>query len=208
MDGIKLISETRLSEDWGKLTKYEFELRRSDGSWQRQAREVYDRGNGATCLLFNPETGKVLLTRQFRLPAFVNGGLASLVEAPAGLLDGADAASRMRAELIEETGFSVSDLTHLFDIYMSPGSVSEYLAFFAGEYSEESRVGEGGGSRAEGEDIGVVEVALDEAMAMIARGEIRDGKTVILLQDLALKQFSAQKSPETRVLPGKMQSEG
>ena len=185
----RIISERNLADDWGRLTKYEFDLRLRDGTWQRQVRETYDRGNGATCLLYNPQTGCVLLTRQFRLPAFINGGVETLIEAPAGLLDGADPATRMRSELIEETGYDVSTLTHLSDIYMSPGSVTEYLAFFVGEYSEKQKVGDGGGSSEEGEDIDVLQVPLPEAMRMIDRGEIRDGKTIILLQHLMIRQL-------------------
>ncbi|WP_429818179.1 NUDIX domain-containing protein [Ensifer sp. B1-9] len=181
------IAERVLADDWGRLTKYEFELRLRDGGWQRQTREAYDRGNGATCLLYNPRSGCVLLTRQFRLPVFLNGGLESLIETPAGLLEGAEPATRMRAELIEETGYDVSKLTHLFDIYMSPGSVTEYLAFFCGEYAEKHRVGTGGGAADEGEDIDVLEIALPDAMQMINRGEIRDAKTVILLQHLTIR---------------------
>lgn len=181
------ISQRVLADDWGRLTKYEYELRLRDGSWQRQQREAYDRGNGATCLLYNPATGSALLTRQFRLPVFLNGGLETLIEAPAGLLDGAEPAVRMRAELIEETGYDVSALTHLFDVYMSPGSVTEYLAFFSGEYSEKQKVSDGGGSSEEGEDIDVMQVPLPEAMMMIERGEIRDAKTIILLQHLTIR---------------------
>ncbi|SDA81824.1 NUDIX domain-containing protein [Sinorhizobium sp. NFACC03] len=183
------IAERVLADDWGRLTKYEFELRLRDGGWQRQTREAYDRGNGATCLLYNPRSGRVLLTRQFRLPVFLNGGLESLIETPAGLLDGAEPATRMRAELIEETGYDVSELTHLFDIYMSPGSVTEYLAFFYGEYTEKHRVGTGGGAPDEGEDIDVMEISLSDAIQMIDRGEIRDAKTIILLQHLTIRLF-------------------
>lgn len=183
------IAERVLADDWGRLTKYEFELRLRDGGWQRQTREAYDRGNGATCLLYNHRSGRVLLTRQFRLPVFLNGGLESLIETPAGLLDGAEPATRMRAELIEETGYDVSELTHLFDIYMSPGSVTEYLAFFYGEYTEKHRVGTGGGAPDEGEDIDVMEISLSDAIHMIDRGEIRDAKTIILLQHLTIRLF-------------------
>lgn len=136
------ISERVLADDWGRLTKYEYELQLRDGSWQRQTREAYDRGNGATCLLYNPASDNVLLTRQFRLPVLLNGGLESLIETPAGLLEGADPATRMRAELIEETGYEVSELTHLFDIYMSPGSVTEYLAFSTANMPRNIRSGQ------------------------------------------------------------------
>ncbi len=183
------VAQDVLADDWGRLTRHEYDLRLRDGTWQRQRREVYDRGNGATCLLFNPDTGCVLLTRQFRLPVFLNGGLPDLVEAPAGLLDGAGPAERMREELIEETGFDVSALTHLFDVYMSPGSVSEHLAFFQGEYRAQDQVGQGGGKADEGEDIDVLHVPLADALRMIETGEIRDGKTIILIQHLALRQM-------------------
>jgi len=186
---IRLVSSMVLSKDWGKLTRHEYDLKRRDGEWQRQTRECYDRGDGATCLLFNRETGCVLLTRQFRLPVFLNGGHTSLLETPAGLLDGAGAEERMRAELIEETGYAISALEHLFDVYMSPGSVTEYLAFFQGNYAESARVSAGGGNIDEGEDIEVVHVPLAEAMAMIDAGEIQDAKTIILLQRLTINQM-------------------
>ncbi|WP_127562702.1 NUDIX domain-containing protein [Nioella ostreopsis] len=183
------ISEEVLSDDWGKLTKFRYEVRRRSGEWQQQTRETYDRGNGATCLLYNLETECVVLTRQFRLPVFLNGGLKSLVETPAGLLDGAEPEERMRAELIEETGFQVDTLTHLYDVYMSPGSVTEYLAFFKGNYRLGDQKAEGGGEYAEGEDIEVIEVPLREAMEMIHTGDIRDAKTIILLQHIVIEQL-------------------
>ncbi|WP_120631402.1 NUDIX domain-containing protein [Ruegeria sp. EL01] len=190
----RLISTEVLSDNWGILTRYEFELRRRNGEWQRQTRETYDRGNGATCLLFNPETTCVLLTRQFRLPVFLNGGVEALIETPAGLLEGSDAGGRMRAELLEETGFQTPTLTHLFDIYMSPGSVTEYLSFFKGIYSASDQVAVGGGKLEEGEDIEVLEVSLSDAMKMIESGDIRDAKTIILLQHLMIETL--QKSLE------------
>lgn len=188
-DPYRSVSTKVLSDDWGVLTKHEFDLKRRSGDWQRQTRETYDRGNGATCLLYNPTTGCVLLTRQFRLPVFHNGGLTSLIEAPAGLLDGADAAKRMKEELIEETGYHIDQLEHLYNIYMSPGSVTEYLAFFHGNYSETGRQSEGGGKYDEGEDIEVMHVPLGEAMAMIESGEICDAKTVILVQRLVIQEM-------------------
>ena len=186
------VSKELLSDDWGSLTKYTYDLRRRSGEWQRQTREAYDRGNGATCLLHNPETECVVLTRQFRLPVFLNGGVTSFVETPAGLLDGAAPEERMRAELIEETGFEVETLTHLFDVYMSPGSVTEYLAFFKGVYRTGDQKTEGGGDYAEGEDIAVIEVPLHEAMMMIEAGDIRDAKTIILLQQMAIEQLQGK----------------
>ncbi|KGF67090.1 GDP-mannose pyrophosphatase [Hoeflea sp. BAL378] len=191
-DAVRLVSSEVLSDDWGKLTKHEYDLRRRSGEWQRQTREAYDRGNGVACLLFNPETGCVLLTRQFRLPAFLNGGQLSLIEVPAGLLDGAEAAERMRSELIEETGYQIDKLGHLFDVYMSPGSVTEYLAFFEGVYSDSHRKSEGGGDYDEGEDIEVLHVPLADALDMIESGEIRDAKTIILLQRKAIERMREQ----------------
>jgi nudix-type nucleoside diphosphatase (YffH/AdpP family) len=185
---IEPLDSTVLSEEWGRLTRHRFRLRRRDGTWQEQTREVYDRGNGAVCLLFNPDTGCVLLTRQFRLPVWVCGRDPLLIEAPAGLLDGAAPAERMRAELVEETGFDVSELEHLYDLHTSPGSVTEYLAFFTGVYSMGDRVSEGGGEAAEGEDIEVLHVPLDTALDMVRKGAIVDAKTVILLQELALRR--------------------
>lgn len=186
------VKQTVLSNDWGRVTKHEFDLKRRSGEWQRLTRETYDRGNGAVCLLYNEVTGCVLLTRQFRLPIFINGGSTSLVEAPAGLLDGADPAERMRAELIEETGYEIAALERLFDLYMSPGSVTECLAFFQGNYSDKEQISEGGGLVEEGEDIEIMHVPLTEAMSMIDNGDIRDAKTVILLQRLMIQQMKQE----------------
>lgn len=185
-DRLRLRHQTVLSDDWGVLTRHDFDLRLRNGQWQRQSREVYDRGNGATCLLFDPRTSCVLLTRQFRLPVFLNGGAMALVEAPAGLLEQADPEARMRAELIEETGYRVGALRRLFDVYMSPGSVSEYLVFFLGTYDRDDRAAPGGGNAAEGEDIDVIHLPLAGALAGIREGTIRDAKTIILVQHLAL----------------------
>ncbi|MCK7611656.1 NUDIX domain-containing protein [Roseibium sediminicola] len=185
---LEIVDSTVLSDNWGTLTRHKIRYRRRDGTWQDQIREVYDRGHGAACLLFDPETECVLLTRQFRLPAFFSGKEPFVIEAPAGLLEGAQPEERMRAELIEETGFQVSRLEHVFDVLMSPGSVTEYLAFFTGTYHLKDKVAEGGGEPGEGEDIEVMHVPLKEALAMIRSGEIADAKTIILLQELALRQ--------------------
>lgn len=185
---LDIVDSKLLSREWGTLTQYRIRYRRRDGTWQDQIREVYDRGHGAACLLFDPDTGCVLLTRQFRLPVWFSGKDPLVIEAPAGLLEGAQPEERMRAELIEETGFQVSRLEHLYDLHMSPGSVTEYLAFFTGTYHLNNKVSEGGGKESEGEDIEVMHVPLTEALAKIRSGEIADAKTVILLQDLALRQ--------------------
>lgn len=176
-----------LSDDWFILKKTTFAFLRSDGTWQRQSRETYDRGNGATILLYDPRRRTVVLTRQLRYPAFVNGHDDLLIEAPAGLLDAAEPEVRIRAEVEEETGFQVREVWQVFDAFMSPGSVTERLHFFVGEYAPGDRKSAGGGNAAEGEDIAVLEVDLDEALAMIDAGTIRDGKTIMLLQYAALK---------------------
>lgn len=187
-DFLDIVESKVLSRQWGTLTQYKIRYRRRDGTWQDQIREVYDRGHGAACLLHNPETGCVLLTRQFRLPVWFSGKTPFVIEAPAGLLEGANPDERMRAELIEETGFQISELEHLYDLLMSPGSVTEYLAFFTGTYHLKDKVSEGGGEESEGEDIEVMHVPLKDALAMIRSGEIADAKTVVLLQELALRQ--------------------
>ncbi|MGM3422200.1 NUDIX domain-containing protein [Pseudomonas benzopyrenica] len=176
-----------LSDDWFILKKTTFAFLRSDGTWQRQSRETYDRGNGATILLYDPRRRTVVLTRQLRYPAFVNGHDDLLIEAPAGLLDAAEPEVRIRAEVEEETGFQVREVRQVFDAFMSPGSVTERLHFFVGEYAPGDRKSAGGGNAAEGEDIAVLEVDLDEALAIIDAGTIRDGKTIMLLQYAALK---------------------
>lgn len=187
-DFFRPIEQIVLADDWGTLTKHTFSLKRRDGAWQQQTREAYDRGNGAACLLYNREKGTVLLVKQFRLPAKLNGHQGFLIETPAGLLEGMNPAERMRAELEEETGFSVSKLTLVFDAFMSPGSVTEKLACFIGTYTAKDQISEGGGHPDEGEDIEVLHVPLDEALAMIASGAIADAKTIMLLQHLALNR--------------------
>jgi len=178
-----------LSDDWYVLRKTTFAFQRGDGTWQRQSRETYDRGNGATILLYDPDRRTIVLTRQFRYPAFVNGYDDLLIEAPAGLLDEATPEERIRAETEEETGYRVRDVRQVFDAFMSPGSVTERLHFFVGRYSPADRASDGGGNEAEGEDIAVLELGIDEALAMIGTGAIRDGKTIMLLQYAALHLF-------------------
>jgi nudix-type nucleoside diphosphatase (YffH/AdpP family) len=186
---VKLLDVQLLSDNWYVLRKVSFSLRRRDGQWQTLSREAYDRGNGAALLLFDPGRGTVVLTRQFRLPAFLNGcadGL--LVEACAGLLDGDDPETCIRREAEEETGYRVRQPRKVFEAYMSPGSVTEKLHFFIAEYEPQDRVRAGGGLVNEGEDIEVIEMPLADALAGIARGAIQDGKTIMLLQHVALQQ--------------------
>lgn len=171
-----------LADDWYVLRKYRFDYRRADGSWQELTREAYDRGNGAAILLYDRARGSVFLTRQFRLPAFVNGHAdGMLLEAPAGLLDAQAPADAIRREVEEETGFRLGRVEEVFAAYMSPGSVTERLHFFVAEVDQTQRVAEGGGDAGEGEDIEVVELPFGAALAAIAEGRIVDGKTIMLL---------------------------
>lgn len=183
---VRITDEELLSDNWYILKRFTFELRRRDGSWQKQTREVYNRGNGAVILLYNREQRTVLLTRQFRIPAHVNGHSGFLIEAAAGLLDNASPEQRIREEVQEETGYQIGDVKKIYDLFMSPGSVTERLHFFVAEYTPDQRKGEGGGIAEEGEDIEVLEFSFDEALAKVASGEIMDGKTVLLLQYLQL----------------------
>lgn len=184
---IRIIADEILSNNWYSLKKYTFDRQRHDGEWQRQTREVYDRGSGATILLYNRDKKTVILTRQFRFPVFINGHAGDLIEAAAGLLDNLDPESRIKAEAEEETGFRVSRVEKVFEAYMSPGSVTEKLYFFLAEYHPQDRASAGGGIKAEGEDIEVLELTLDEALKGIEKGLIVDGKTIMLLYHVALK---------------------
>lgn len=185
-DRVRITEEKLLSDNWYVLKRFSFELRRRDGSWQAQTREVYDRGNGATILLYNLAQRTVVLTRQFRIPAHVNGHSGFLIEAAAGLLDNASPEERIRLEAEEETGYRVSAVRKIYEAFMSPGSVTERIHFFIGEYQPGDRIGNGGGLIEEGEDIEVMELGFEQAIAMVASGEIADGKTIMLLQYLQL----------------------
>ncbi|WP_321864414.1 GDP-mannose pyrophosphatase NudK [Burkholderia cenocepacia] len=181
-DRVRIKAVEVLSDNWYVLRKTTFEYRRRDGTWQSQSRETYDRGNGATILLFNRTKKTVILTRQFRFPAFVNEHDGMLIETCAGLLDRDDPVTCIRKETEEETGYRVDHVRKIFEAFMSPGSVTERLYFFVGEYFDKDRVGDGGGLESDGEEIEVLELPLDEALAMIDSGEIADGKTIMLLQ--------------------------
>ena len=185
-----------LSDHWYVLKKTRFERKRRDGTWQELTRETYDRGNGATILFYNLEHRSVILTRQFRYPAYVNGHDGMLIEAAAGLLDQASPEERIRAEVEGETGFHVADVTRVFDAFMSPGSLTERLHFFVASYTPGSKAGAGGGNAAEGEDIEVLEMYLDEALSGIDSGLIQDGKTILLLQYAALHLFKGKEDQE------------
>jgi nudix-type nucleoside diphosphatase (YffH/AdpP family) len=178
-----------LSDDYGVLKTTTFDWRRGDGEWQTQRRETYQRGNGATLLPYNLAQRSVLLVRQFRYPAYVNGCDDLLIETAAGMLDDATPEQRIRTEVEEETGYRLSDIRKVFEAFMTPGAVTEKLHFFVAEYDSSMRIGNGGGLAAEGEDIEVLELALDRALTMIEDGRIQDAKTIMLLQYAALKIF-------------------
>ena len=180
---IRNIQKKLLSDNWYTLNKYAFELQNSQGEWQYQEREAYDRGNGATILLYNTAKRSVILTRQFRMPTYVNGNRdGMMVEACAGLLDADNPEDCIRKEAEEETGYQLGEVRKLFEVYMSPGSVTELIYFFAAEYSAAMKIGEGGGLAHEQENIEVLELEFERAYSMIASGEICDGKTIMLLQ--------------------------
>ena len=189
---LRILEERVLADDWFLLRKTTFAFTRRDGHAQVLSRETYDRGNGAVLLLFDAARATVVLTRQFRFPAYVNGcadGL--LIEACAGLLDGDDAESAIMREAAEETGYVPRAPRKVFEAYMSPGSVTEKLSFFVAEYDAADRASAGGGAHAEGEDIEVIELPLARALQMVESGAIEDGKTIMLLQHAALKGLHA-----------------
>lgn len=187
---VRVHSVELLSDDWYVLKKTTFDFLRTDGTWQRQSRETYDRGNGATILLYNRERRTVVLTRQFRYPAFVNGYRGLLIETPAGLLEERFPEDAIRKEVAEETGFSVHHVRRVFEAFMSPGSVTEKLFFYVAEYDAASRGDEGGGVLEDGEDIETIEMNIEAAMERIASGEIQDGKTIMLLLYAKLYLFA------------------
>jgi ADP-ribose pyrophosphatase len=185
---VRNVTSELVSHNWGEVKKSTFELERRDGNWQRQVRETYDSGHGAAVLLYDPERRTVILTRQFRFPAWYNGDENPwLVEVPAGKLDGDDPLTCAKKEAEEETGHRVEDLALVAVTYVSPGSVTEKIWLYAGRYDGDSRVSAGGGLVDEGEDIETLELPFSEAMAMLERGEIADAKTIILLQHAALR---------------------
>jgi len=188
-DRIRIREIKVLSDNWYILRKATFDWRRRDGTWQTQSREAYDRGNGVALIPYNLAAGTVLLVRQFRYPAYSNGGDGLLIEAAAGLLDAAEPEARIRKEVEEELGYRLGGITKVFACFMSPGAVTEQLHLFVAEYEPRMRVGVGGGLAGEGEDIEVLEVPFAEAMAMVATGDICDAKTILLLQHLALSVF-------------------
>lgn len=184
---VNILRTDILSDNWYTLRKITYEYLKKDGTWETQNREAYDRGNGATILLYNRELKTVILTRQFRLPTFLNGNESGmLIETCAGLLDKDNAEDCIRRETEEETGYKISEVKKVFEAYMSPGSVTEILYFFIAEYSKSMKVNDGGGVAQEQEEIEVLEMHIDKAMELMRNGEIKDGKTIMLLQHLRL----------------------
>ena len=188
-DRIRVQNVRLLSNDHYTLKTTTFEWRRTSGEWQTLDRETYDRGNGATLLPYNLVQRSVVLVRQFRYPAYINGCDDLLIEAVAGLLDNETPEIRIRAEAEEETGYRLGAVQKVFEAFMGPGAVTEKLHFFVAEYQPNMRVGSGGGLAAEGEDIEVLELPFDQALAMIGDGRIADAKTIMLLQYAALHIF-------------------
>jgi nudix-type nucleoside diphosphatase (YffH/AdpP family) len=188
-DRIRIKGERVLSKSHGTLTSTTFEWRRNDGRWQGMTRDVFDRGNAATILPYSLAMRTVVLVRQFRLPTWINGHDDLLIEAAAGLLDNAAPEDRIRAEAEEEIGYRLHHVQKVFEAFMSPGAVTEKIHFFVAECEPGMRIGAGGGLADEGEDIEVLELSFDEALAMIADGRIVDAKTIMLLQYAALNVF-------------------
>jgi nudix-type nucleoside diphosphatase (YffH/AdpP family) len=184
------VKDVRLLSDKKYILKATtFDWRRNNGEWQTQVRETYDRGNGAALLPYNRKRRTIVLVRQFRYPAFVNGYDDLLIETAAGMLDNASPEERIRAEAEEEIGYRLHDVHKVFEAFMSPGAITEKLHFFVAEYEPEMRIGDGGGLADEGEEIEVLELSIDEALAMTADGRIVDAKTIMLLQYAALHVF-------------------
>jgi len=185
---INILQTEILSDNWYTLNKVTYSVLKKDGTIETQSREAYDRGNGAVILLYNQLSNTVILTRQFRLPTYINGNeTGMLIEACAGLLDNDNPEDCIKRETEEETGYKISRVEKIFEAYMSPGSVTEILYFFIAEYSNEMKITDGGGLEEEGENIEVLELSFEKALKMIDTGEIKDAKTIMLLQHLRIK---------------------
>ena len=189
-DRIRVKDVRLLSDNYAILKTTTLDYRRADGEWQTQHRETYDRGNGATLLPYHRAQRTVILVRQFRYPAYINGYDDLLIEAAAGLLDNASPEVRIRAEAEEEIGYRLGKVEKVFEAFMSPGSITEKLHFFIAEYEPSMRIGDGGGLASEGEDIEVLELPIDQTLTMIGDGRIQDAKTIMLLQYAALRIFA------------------
>jgi len=187
---VKILKTEILSDNWYTLNKVTFEYQKKDGTLEIQSREAYDRGNGATILLYNKDSKTVILTKQFRLPTYINGNDdGMMIEACAGLLDKDNPEDCIKRETEEELGYEISDVKKVFEVYMSPGSVTEILYFFIAEYSKLMKINNGGGLEEEQEEIEVLELGIEKALGMIDTGEIKDAKTIMLLQHVRLKNI-------------------
>jgi GDP-mannose pyrophosphatase NudK len=190
LKNIKIIDTKILSDNWYTLKKVTYQAQQADGTILTQSREAYDRGNGAVILLYNKERGTVILTRQFRLPTYINGNTSGyLIECCAGLLDKDNPEDCIRKETQEETGYKVTDVKKIFEAYMSPGSVTEILHFFIAAYDKAMQVGEGGGLAEEQENIEVLEMPFAEALQLMYTNQICDAKTIMLLQYAQINQL-------------------
>jgi nudix-type nucleoside diphosphatase (YffH/AdpP family) len=188
-DRIRVQNVRLLSDEHYKLSSVTLDWRRANGEWQTQRREIFDRGDAAALLPYNPARRTVMLVRQMRYPAYVNGYDELMIEAPAGLLDGEAPEVRIRAEAEEEIGYRLGEVRKIFEAFMSPGAVTEIIHFFVAEYRPEMKISSGGGVASEGEDIEVVELDIDEALAMVDDRRIVDAKTIMLLQYASLHIF-------------------
>jgi len=188
-DRIRVQNVRLLSDEHYKLSSVTLDWRRANGEWQTQRREIFDRGDAAALLPYNPARRTVMLVRQMRYPAYVNGYDELMIEAPAGLLDGEAPEVRIRAEAEEEIGYRLGEVMKIFEAFMSPGAVTEIIHFFVAEYRPEMKISSGGGVASEGEDIEVVELDIDEALAMVDDRRIVDAKTIMLLQYASLHIF-------------------
>lgn len=182
---VKNVTHEVLSDNWYTLRKYRFDYQNAKGDWEHVQREAYDRGNGAAILLYNLSKKTIILTRQFRLPTYVNGNPEGfMIEACAGLLDDDNPLDCIRKETREETGYHITQVEKIFEAYMSPGAVTEILHFFIGTYNESLKKSAGGGVEDEHEDIEVLEMTMEEALSKIKSGEIKDAKTIVLIYHL------------------------
>ncbi len=185
---VRILNIEILSDNWYTLSKVTFEYRKRDGTWETQSREAYDRGNGATILLYNRYKSSVILTKQFRMPTYINGNTSGLlIEACAGLVDQNSAEESIKKETEEETGYKITSVSKVYEAYMSPGSVTEIVYFFIAEYEDSMKISDGGGVQIEQEEIEVLEIKYSEAMQMIDTSQIKDAKTIMLLQYMKLK---------------------
>jgi nudix-type nucleoside diphosphatase (YffH/AdpP family) len=187
---VKIKNVKNLSNDWYKLDKVNFDYQLENGTWQNQNRECYDRGNGACILLYNTKEKTVVLTRQFRMPSYLNGNKdGMMIEVCAGLLDEDDPLTCIIKEVEEETGYKISNPKKVFELYSTPGAVTEKIHYFIGAYDTTMKISDGGGLEDEAEEIEVLELPFEKALEMVETGEINDTKTVILLQYIRIKEI-------------------